>query len=456
MIVPALPLLFVPFVALAQDAKPADEGLEQVAREIQAQIEQLRGTKFPKPVVVKQSDKASLVAYLERRIDMETTPERQKLGEDVAKLLGLIPADMDLMAATKGFLETQVGGFYDPPSKTFYVMESFSGEIARVIMSHEFVHALDDQLWDLDGIMKRLGQDTDRTAAFGSLCEGSATLTMTQWMLAHGREIDPAALAEVQKMTSGGMEDLPPFIWKGALASYLCGQTFLDKSVPKKSRKKSKDAPAEEPATPAPTYTQQLERAFQDPPRSTEQILHPEKYWGAERDEPVRVAFDASKVPSGWKVAGEDTLGEIALAMVTEPRAKRKGLRADDPMAVLGLKWTNDAAQGWDGDRVIVLARGRERILELVTAWDSATDAKEFADLLRVSGDEARIPLADPAALGEKSLAPTSISVEEAQSSSGVPCVVVRVRSLAKADDAQALAATIPWSVSADAPATKR
>jgi hypothetical protein len=437
-------------LALAQDSKPADEELQQAAREIQAHIEQLRGSKFPQPVVVKQSDKASLVAYLERRIDMETTPERQKLGEEVAKLLGLIPPDMDLMAATKSFLESQVGGFYDPPTKTFYVMDSFGGELARVIMSHEFVHALDDQLWDLDGTLKRLGPDTDRIAAFGALCEGSGTLTMTQWMFAHAREIDPATLAEVQQMTSQGMENLPPFIWKGALASYLCGQSFLEKAVAKKSKKKSKDAPAEQSAAAAPpTYGEQLERAFRDPPRSTEQILHPQKYWGAERDEPVAVSFDTSNAPSGWKIAGEDTLGELALAMLTEPRSERKGIRADDMFAVLAMKWTNDGAEGWDGDRLVVLARGAERILQLVTAWDTEKDAREFADVLSDRGDAARIPLrAGSEATSAGSLAPNSIDVEVRTAEPGaVPCVVVRVRALAKADDAAARAIALPWKL---------
>lgn len=420
--------------------------LQKVALEIQAQIEQLRGAKFREPVAVKVSDKASLVSYLKRRMDIESSPERQRFIEEEAKLLGLIPPDMNLMAATQGFLESQVGGFYDPPSKTFYVMDGFDGDLARVIMSHEFVHALDDQLWDLDATIKRLGEDTDRISAFAAVCEGSGTLTMTQWTMAHGAKLDLKALAELSKMTSQGMEDLPPFIWKGALAAYLCGQSFLEKSVPRKSKKKAAEESKEAEADAAPvTYAQQLERAFQDPPRSTEQILHPQKYWSKEKDEPVSIRFDTSALPQGWKVRGEDTLGELALAMVTEPRAERKGIKADDMFAVLGLKYTNAAAEGWGGDRLIVLERGDERVLELVTAWDTPEDAREFATAIEESGEGARIPVKPAGAVSKTYLAPCSVDIEESRSGE-IACVVVRVRALLDAQDARASEVSVPWT----------
>jgi hypothetical protein len=425
--------------------------LEASAAEIEEQIEAIRGTQFRQPVAVKLSDKASLVAYLERRMALETTPERQRFNEEAAKLLGLIPPEMDLLAATKEFLEAQVGGFYDPPTKTFYVMESFGGDLARVIMSHEFVHALDDQLYDLDATLERLGDDTDRVAAFGAVCEGSGTLTMTQWALAHGTKLDPKALMELQKMTSQGMEDLPPYVWKPSLAAYLCGQSFLEKSVPKKSKKKkaeeAKDGAAA--AAPVPSYAQQLERAFRDPPRSTEQILHPEKYWGEQTDEPTAIAFDTSALPAGWSVRGEDTFGELGLALLTEPRSERKGIRADDMFAVLAMKYTNDGAEGWDGDRLIVLERGDERILQLVTAWDTPEDAAQFAEVLREGGAAARIPLrgADGASKG-RALQASSLDVETGTvEPGGIPCVTVVVRALkddARDDAARSIA--LPWS----------
>jgi hypothetical protein len=57
---------------------------------------------------------------------------------------------MDLLAKTMELLTEQVGGFYSPASETFYLMRSFTGDAARIILAHELCHALDDQHFDLD------------------------------------------------------------------------------------------------------------------------------------------------------------------------------------------------------------------------------------------------------------------------------------------------------------------
>lgn len=361
------------------DAKKLDpKVVEAAAAQIQADIEALRGEKFTQPVPVKVADKETLVKYLREREALDTTPERLRFEEECAKLLGLVPPEMDLRKKRHAFFEAQIGGFYDPPTKTFYVMDTFGGELARVIMSHEFVHALDDQLYDLDGTSKKLGQDSDGLLAFWAVCEGSGTHTMTEWMVSNAAKLDMSALLEFQKLGMAGMEDLPPYVWKPALAAYTCGQIFVEKSKPKK-QKKAKDAADEPPAPPPPSYSAQLARAFREPPRSTEQVLHPEKYWDpAQKDEPRKITFDTTKVPAGWKVLGEDTLGEFALALLTTPIAERKGIDPNNLMALAGLQYTNTAAKGWGGDRMLLLGRGDDRLLQLVTVWDTQADADEF------------------------------------------------------------------------------
>jgi hypothetical protein len=374
------PELVVPTPAAAQEPSaapsPAQLELEKVAQQVQADIEKLRETKFPQPVPVKLASKATLVEYLKKRQAIESSPEHDRFREECAKLLGLIPKDLDLESAMQSFLESQVAGFYDPPTKTFYIMDGFDAELGRLIMSHELVHALDDQLYDLDGTAKRLGNDTDPTQAFWSVCEGSGTVTMTQWMTSHMAGLDPKALMEFQKLSSAGMENLPPYVWKPALAAYTCGMTFLQKAVPKKPRATDKVDPA---APPPPTYLKQLERAFREPPRSCEQVLHPEKYWNADaQDEPRAIEFVTEKLPDGWKVLGEDTLGELALDLLTTPVGERKGIDPDNLFALATLTYTNQAATGWGGDRLLLLGRGEARVLQLVTVWDSEKDANEF------------------------------------------------------------------------------
>jgi hypothetical protein len=124
----------------------------------------------------------------------------------------------------------------------------------------------------------------------------------------------------------------------------------------------------------------ELRECFTHPPLSSEQILHPKKYWNkAQRDDPVRIAIDASALPKDWKVLGQDTLGELSLALFTQPFAERGGLDvAKNPLSIMGVQYTNKAAEGWGGDRLVLLGNGDARVLYLVTVWDTPEDENEF------------------------------------------------------------------------------
>jgi hypothetical protein len=127
-----------------------------------------------------------------------------------------------------------------------------------------------------------------------------------------------------------------------------------------------------------------IRRGFEDLPRSTEQILHPEKYWDpALRDDPQELSFDAQDLPDGWSVLREDVLGELMLATATTVDGARRGIDPEDPTAVLAVEYTNDLAAGWDGDALILVGEGPPlenggRWLRLATVWDSVRDAGEF------------------------------------------------------------------------------
>lgn len=335
--------------------------LESVSAKIRGDLEKMRGLEFKRPVSVKLADKKGFIEYARKRMEMSLTPERAHRDETVAKMLGLIPPDMDLLQAYEDFMKEQVGGFYDPGSDTFYLMDTFTGDLAKVILAHELTHALDDQYYDIDGTLKTLRDETDSEFAFTAVVEGSGTAAMFQWMMAHIGEMDPASLAGAGDLGMQGLDSAPQFIWKPLLAVYLRGQIFLSRSSDS-GRKEG------------------VRQAFDRLPRSSEQILHPEKYWvEAKRDEPRRIEFDTTKLPADWKVLGEDTLGEIVLALVATPTADRKPLDMSNQLAIMSLAFTNPAGEGWGGDRAVLLGKGDERHLLLATVWDSPSDAQEFA-----------------------------------------------------------------------------
>jgi hypothetical protein len=366
-------------------------GLEQVAKEIQAEVEALRGLAFKAPVRVKLAGQAEFLDYARRR-QKETEGEgRLRRDESIAKLLGLVPGEMDLERTLMAILEKQVGGFYDPKEDAFYLMGGFNGGVAKIILAHELAHALDDQHYDLDAGTKRCGEDSDRELAWRSVVEGSGTAAMNQWFLKHRKEVDPADLAKAQSLGGPELAAAPGWLWKPLVASYLRGEGFLVRQGGLNllmAKPKAAD----------------LDQALKTPPVSTEQILHPEKYWDpAKRDDPRMVELDLANLPAGWKRVAEDTYGELLLALLATPREKRKGLDVSNPANVLAIEYTNEAAAGWDGDRIVLLERDGAMAILCATTWDTPTDADQFAAAARAN-------LAADAS--EKGLAPRAVLVE--------------------------------------------
>ena len=54
-----------------------------------------------------------------------------------------------------------------------------------------------------------------------------------------------------------------------------------------------------------------VDAAFADPPQSTEQILHPQRYYQADKPEVVTLPPLTDTLGSGWRLVDEDTLGEF-------------------------------------------------------------------------------------------------------------------------------------------------
>lgn len=418
-----------------QDPAPAEwtqAELEQVSSEIRAEIELLRGEKFKQAVAVQLTDQRGFLEYARKRQETTETPERRVRDESVAKLLGLVPRDMDLAKTMEAFLEQQVGGFYDPGSRTFYLMKTFRGDLARIILAHELTHALDDQLFDLDKLIRGAGQDTDAEFAVQAMVEGSGVNAMNAWTMKHLAKLDRKALADSSDLGTKGLDTAPTLVWKPLLAAYLRGDGFLvhAEGINMLMAAAKKD---------------ELAACFAAPPRSSEQILHPRKFWDEKkRDLPRQVALDAAALPKDWQAIGQDTLGELYLGLLTQPFAERGGLDAKNPIALVNTRYTNKAAEGWGGDRLLLAHKGEARVLYLVTAWDTPQDADEFEAALRELTRPVEPEAAGPEAARSAWLAGLSalqITRDPAQA-----VVTLRIEAGTHAGS-EGLPAMLPWSV---------
>jgi hypothetical protein len=119
--------------------------------------------------------------------------------------------------------------------------------------------------------------------------------------------------------------------------------------------------------------------AYADPPRSSEQVIHPERY----PDEPVAVTVPDQSGP-GWTRVGRETVGEAGIHVMFWAN----GL-VDRPDDAVSTDYRHRRSAGWDGDTLVVYAgasgdgdgngsTGDATGYVWRTVWTNETEAREF------------------------------------------------------------------------------
>lgn len=349
------------------------EAATAMVQELLPEVERLRGLGFEKPIPVEVVDEAAARRYMMRRIEDFGQVEPLRVMGRAYELLQLVPPGTDLLDEMLGVMEKQAGGFYDPTRRTYYLLDRVPPAAAPIFTVHELTHALEDQHFGLDARMRLVLDDEDRLVALGAVQEGSATLLMTIYAMqatAAGK-LDPQAMqkaAQAEAANQAEIGDLPQVLARQLVGPYVLGMNFLSRG----------NLMAIAGGFPV----ESVNRTYRDVPASSEQILHPEKYWDpSRRDGPRRVDLhDAGGLlGAGWEASGHGTLGELSLGPLVGAGSP---FDAGDAKALTPAAWTNAAASGWDGDRWELWTRGESALVLWSTVWDSPEDAREFAEAL--------------------------------------------------------------------------
>jgi hypothetical protein len=112
-----------------------------------------------------------------------------------------------------------------------------------------------------------------------------------------------------------------------------------------------------------------VDRAYRDLPRSSEQILHPQRYLDGDLPHPI----EPLSAPSGWTLSASNVLGELGVRLVFTK--------------CVGRDRAESAAEGWGADRAFVLTRPKRMMLAWATSWDTEDDAREAEAVLSKMGD---------------------------------------------------------------------
>jgi hypothetical protein len=349
------PTIPEPVPTLSATSRPPAEAYAQIRAEVVA-IRGLQPTADVDPVTI---DEAQLRANLEAEFDATYAAAALKDTEDLLITLGLLPPGSSLRAITLDFQGGQVAGYYSPEKDELFVVNRSGviGPVDESTYSHEFTHQLQDQHVDLDGLGIDAADQSDRALARLALVEGDATSVQTSWMTANldAKELGEVFAAALDPVALEALQRAPRYLRDTALFPYQDGLAFVTRLL----------ANGGYPA---------VDAAFADPPDSTEQILHPDKYF--EREQPINVTLPqilVGGVGPAWTEAGQDTLGELILRIWLS----EGGVATAD---------ARTAAAGWGGDRIALLrtADGGVGVI-LRSAWDSAADADEFAAAARTA-----------------------------------------------------------------------
>ena len=222
-----------------------------------------------------------------------------------------------------------------------------------LIYSHEYTHALQDHRFRLLDLLEVVVDQFDTSKALRALLEGYAILTSYLFYdsLPEDQQIAIAGSLEEQiqeQAASPEVAGAPPILlrtlgWEHGAGPQLLYRLYLDGGF------------------------EAIDRAYENPPRSTEHILHPDKYLSGEEPHLVRLPDLAAALGEAWRQEDDGVLGELLTAVyltafLTDDRAEA-------------------AERGWGGDRFGLFRDDAGRTLIAIrTSWDTTRDAREFFD----------------------------------------------------------------------------
>ena len=327
---------------------------DQIAKE----VAHVRGLplrhKIPNEVVDRDELRKRLLA---KAAEEKTADETAAEGLALARW-GMIPPGTDYTQELVDVLTDQIAGYYDPDTKKLTISQSAGNDLdwAELVLAHELDHGLQDQSFDLNKFQDLPDSEGDAAIARHALIEGDGVALMIEVMLGHegvpppwGR-MDLTRKIEEQLEAPGddSLDHAPLVVRESLLFPYRAGLGF----VAALRRRQPWSA---------------VDAAFRRPPRSTEQILHLDKYLADEK--PVAVAAAAPASLADYTIVHSTVWGELGFQLFLRSHGVAEQV-------------ANEAAAGWGGDRAIALAKSGDKdpmhaIALVRLEWDSEADAIE-------------------------------------------------------------------------------
>src|SRR5580700_4370362 len=207
--------------------------------------------------------------YLKEQIQQSVKPDEIRAEEVTLKKFGFAPPDFDLKRTTIDLLTEQAAAFYDFKRKKLFISDWAAVNMRDVALVHELAHALADQNFPIQKFTNKGPDNSESSLAREAVVEGQASWLMLEvGARRNGRTLaDPQTAREFLETDSDTQQNDYPVFNNAPL--YL-RRTLM---FPYDEGEKFQQAVFLHYGMPA------FARVFRDPPISTSQIEHPERYF---------------------------------------------------------------------------------------------------------------------------------------------------------------------------------
>jgi len=320
---------------------------------IASQLATISGLKLHHPVPCDLITKEKVNEFLKKRVKEATTPDEIRAEELTLKKFGFVPPDFNLESTTIDLLTEQAAAFYDYDKKKLFVTETSAPETQSPVLAHELSHAIADQNFNLGKFIRQGRKSDDGATARLAIMEGQATWLMSEFLakqLGQSLKNTPALVKMMSALSDSSgqfpvFDSAPLYLRQTLIFPYTKGMLFQQALV-----EHDGDAAFAE--------------VFKKPPVSTQQILHPEKYF--EGVKPVDPDLPDPKLPRTFKSLVGGSMGELDHEVLLEQYAGKA--EADD----LGPHWRGAAFELLEDKKAM-------RVVLLYSAqWDTSETARRY------------------------------------------------------------------------------
>jgi hypothetical protein len=330
--------------------------------EIRDRVAQVRGLDVATGATEGYLSREALSDYIDEAYSEISDEDRRAFDTQtiVMRMLRMIGPEDDLLAINAATGSLGIAGFYDFEQKSLVVVASnLTGSLnEESTLAHEYTHALQDLRFDLQRyLVSHDIEEAEYAATLPCVFEGDASFAQVKYMEdVYGEDWLLRLIAELSEDTelielADELQiEIPPAVIRYVYFNYNQCASFAE-------------AIWEEGGWEA------VNALYENPPSTTEQVLHPERYIDGEEALPLDLDNIRSDLGLGWRLAYGGAFGEFDVfnylysSEVTAPRAR-------------------STSEGWGAGKANVYTLGggdqMKVLLHIALLWDSEEDYEEF------------------------------------------------------------------------------